>query len=87
MLAEASGHRGSACRISVHEFCEVILASDFHLFSLNGEICTEHSAGNSSAVPAVAEMAPSMAREQIRVVDFDSNGTAKTVSLHIILVL
>jgi hypothetical protein len=85
--AEASIHRGSTCGISIDEFREVFLASNFHFCRLNGETCTEHSASNLSAVPAVAEMPPPMAREQIRVVDLDSDGTAKTVSLHVMPVL
>jgi hypothetical protein len=83
MHTKASCHWCPACCVFVHILFEIIFADDFHLISLDSKIGTEDSTGNPSTVSAVAEVASTMAREEFRIVHFDSDGTAETMALHL----
>src|ERR1700761_6378330 len=82
MLTKASCHWYTTCRISVHIFFQAIFAGDFHLAGFNRQICAENSSSNSSAVAAVTEVASSVTRKQLGIVDFDADRFAHAVSLH-----
>jgi hypothetical protein len=81
-LAEAPRHRRPTGRILVHILHQVLLTEDLDSVRLDGEIAAEDTAGGAPAVAAVAEVAPSLAGEEIGVVDFDGDQAAEAVAFH-----
>jgi len=84
MLTKAPCHWYSTCRVMIHVFFDVFFASNFHFACLYCKVAAKNSTCDSSAVAAVTEMASSMARKELRVVDFDTDGAAEAVSLHLL---
>ena len=63
MHAEEACHRRATRRVSVDELLQVFHTSYLHLLGLDREVGAKDSSSYSSAVTAVAEVAPSMVGE------------------------